>query len=211
MKNCLSYYVASGSEITPCNKIDKPLSGSHMFFHALTFVGSRGSRLNTRPFVRETRQVWMQWNKHVWSLFLYILPDFNLNRTEHVAKTFYPFSYTGFLKTKWRQRQTFERHNVPTASLSAQSFREQNHRRMISQGRNAFPCIVLQNNQGPDRLCQIKRHVQTARESHDLNVGFKLRLQTASRDEFLCKNSGLQIFGERYDVHNNVAYIMTKL
>ena len=43
---------------------------------------------------------------------------------------------------------------------------------MISQGHNAFPCNVMQTNQGPDRLCQVKSHVQTARESHDLNMVF---------------------------------------
>ena len=43
---------------------------------------------------------------------------------------------------------------------------------MISQDRNAFPCNVMQTNQGPDKLCQAKSHVQTARESHDLNMDF---------------------------------------
>ena len=45
----------------------------------------------------------------------------------------------------------------------------------------------MKTNQGPDRLCQAKSHVQTACESHDLNMDF-LGLQTASRNEFLCKN-----------------------
>ena len=30
------------------------------------------------------------------------------------------------------------------------------------------------------------------------------------RHSFLCNNSGLQIFRKSYDVHNNMAYIMTK-
>ena len=38
-----------------------------------------------------------------------------------------------------------------------------------------------------------------------------LRFQTASRNEFPCKNSGLHNFGKSYDVHNNVEYIMTKV
>ena len=42
---------------------------------------------------------------------------------------------------------------------------------MISQGRNALSCN-LQTNQGPDRLCQVKSHVQTGRESQDLNMDF---------------------------------------
>ena len=37
----------------------------------------------------------MQCNKHVWSLFLHILPYFNQIRTENTAKTLkYPFSWT---------------------------------------------------------------------------------------------------------------------
>ena len=82
-----------------------------MFFHALTFAGSRDEAVRPRDptSVNAMKQTCV-------IVILYILPDFNLNRTEHVAKTFYPFSYTGFLKTKWRQRQTFERHNVSTAS-----------------------------------------------------------------------------------------------
>ena len=44
------------------------------------------------------------------------LPDSNQNRTENTVKTLkYPFSYTEYLNTKGRQRQTFERHNVITA------------------------------------------------------------------------------------------------
>ena len=49
----------------------------------------------------------------------------------------------------------------------------------------------MQPNQGPDRLCQAKSHVYTARESQGLNMGF-LRLQTASHNEFLCKNACLR-------------------
>ena len=46
-------------------------------------------------------------------VILAYLPDFNLNHTENVAQTLkYPFSYTDLSLKKWRQRQTFERHNV---------------------------------------------------------------------------------------------------
>ena len=34
----------------------------------------------------------------------------------------YPFSYTGFLKTKWRQPQTFECHYVTTMSKTSETF-----------------------------------------------------------------------------------------
>ena len=50
-------------------------------------------------------------------IFLHILPYSNQNRTENTAQTLkYPFSYTLYLRTKWRQRQTIERHNVTTTS-----------------------------------------------------------------------------------------------
>ena len=41
---------------------------------------------------------------------------------------------------------------------------------MISQDRNAFPCNVMQTNQAQFRFCQVKNHVQTACESHDLSM-----------------------------------------
>ena len=34
--------------------------------------------------IGRTRQMLMQWNKHVWSLFLHNLPDFSINRIENV-------------------------------------------------------------------------------------------------------------------------------
>ena len=44
----------------------------------------------------------MQWNKHVWSLFLHILPSSNPIRTENAAKTLNcPFSYTGYKQMAW--------------------------------------------------------------------------------------------------------------
>ena len=48
--------------------------------------------------------------------------------------------------------------------------------KMISQGCNAFLYNVIQTNEGPNRLRKVKSHVQTAHESHDLNIvicGFK--------------------------------------
>ena len=46
----------------------------------------------------------MQWNKHMWLLFLHISPDSNQKASENIAKTLkLYFSYTGFLQTKWRQ------------------------------------------------------------------------------------------------------------
>ena len=51
-------------------------------------------------------------------------------------------------------------------------FANNNIGEMISHGRKAFACNVMQTNQGPDRLCQVKSHVQTVCESHDLNMDF---------------------------------------
>ena len=67
-----------------------------MFFHALTFAGSQGSCLNTRPLgqmlklrLRDLAAVIV--NMHIFS-------DFNLNGNENIALSLkYPFSYTGFL------------------------------------------------------------------------------------------------------------------
>ena len=60
---------------------------------------------------------------------------------------------------------------------------------MIIHGRNTFQCYmyVMHANQGPVKAFLSKSHVQTARESHDLNMDFAL--QTASRNEFPCKNN----------------------
>ena len=59
---------------------------------------------------------------------------------------------------------------------------------------------------------QVQTHVQTARESPDLNMDFvHLTMGVNSyTNRHLCKNSGLQIFVKRHDVHNNVAYIIAK-
>ena len=93
-----------------------------MFFQALTFAGSRGSCLNTRPIGRvfklrpRARQVLMQWNKHVWSLFLHILPEFSIHRAENVALTLnIPFLTLDFSKQNGvsvNVRTSLRRHNV---------------------------------------------------------------------------------------------------
>ena len=52
----------------------------------------------------------------------------------------YPFSNARFLKTKWRQRQTFERHYVATTSyIRVQRFRERKHRRNDQSRSQRFP------------------------------------------------------------------------
>ena len=63
-----------------------------MFFHALTFVGSRGSfwtrdrQAECSNIFRGIRKVLMQWNKHVWSLFFPFLDSNLKNRTEKARK-----------------------------------------------------------------------------------------------------------------------------
>ena len=62
-----------------------------MFFHALTFAGSRGSCLNMRPLgqvfkhcPRDPESVNSMKQTCVMS-FLHILPDFSINRAANVA------------------------------------------------------------------------------------------------------------------------------
>ena len=62
-----------------------------MFFHALTFAGSRGSCLNTRPLgrvfnnlPRDPTSVNAMKQTCVIVILAY-LPDFNLSRTENIA------------------------------------------------------------------------------------------------------------------------------
>ena len=56
-------------------------------------------------------------------LFFHILPDSNQNRTENTAKNIkISIFYTEFLHTKWRQRQTLERHDVTTMSKRRATF-----------------------------------------------------------------------------------------
>ena len=67
--------------------------------------------------------------KHVWSLFLHILPAFNLNHTAKVASTLkYNLSYTGFLKQNGVSVKLSNDIMSPQRHRRAQRFREQKHR-----------------------------------------------------------------------------------
>ena len=75
-----------------------------MLFHALTFVGSRGSCLNTRQIGRVLKHLPRDpasdnaMKQAYVSLFLHILPYSNKIHTENAFKTLtYPFSYTWYL------------------------------------------------------------------------------------------------------------------
>ena len=95
-----------------------------MFFHALTFAGSRGCCLNARPIgrvfkhlPRDPASVNAMKQTCVIVILAYFTLFLNPIRTENAAKTLNcPFSYTGFLETKWRRLCTFERHNIVTTS-----------------------------------------------------------------------------------------------
>ena len=67
---------------------------------------------------------------------------------------------------------TIEHHNVATVSSRAPHFREQKRRHNDQPGLQRFLCIVWQTNRGSFKYFQIKTHVQTAREAHDLNMDF---------------------------------------
>ena len=43
---------------------------------------------------------------------------------------------------------------------------------MNIHGRNSFECHAMHANQGPIKAFSSKSHIQTARESHDLNMDF---------------------------------------
>ena len=90
------------------------------FIHALIFAGSQGSCLNTRPLgrvlkhrPRDPASVNAMKQTCVIIILAYFTWFQHKTGWKRLLKIKYPFSYTWYLKTKWRQRQTFERrHNV---------------------------------------------------------------------------------------------------
>ena len=135
-----------------------------MIFHALIFAGSQGSCLDMRSLGRVFKHrprdpaslnamkqtcvivslayfTWFQPKPHrrknVWLLFLHILPDFNLNRTENVAQTLkYPL-----LKQDFFKQNGVSVISSPQRQRRTQCFRKQKHQRndqSRAQGRNAF-------------------------------------------------------------------------
>ena len=79
-----------------------------MFFHALTFAGFRGRCWNTRPVGQVLNHLPRDPDAMKQTCVIVILACFtyiNQSRTDNAVKTLkYPFSYTEFLLTKWRQR-----------------------------------------------------------------------------------------------------------
>ena len=133
------------------------LKGSHMFFHALTFAGSRGSCLNTRSLSRvfkhrprDPASVNAMKQTCVIVNLAYFTWFQHKPRWKRRFNIKYPFSYTWFLKTKWRQRQlsniiTSPQRHIYACNIFANEIIDE----MIGHGRNAFLCNVMHVNQGP--------------------------------------------------------------
>ena len=60
-------------------------------------------------------------------------------------------------------------------------FVNENIGEMISHGLNAFKCYIMHANKGQVKAFSSKSHVQTARESHDLNMDFAASNSSALR------------------------------
>ena len=89
-------------------------------------------RSRSRPGEKKLR-------KWTYSCIFYLIPTKIRLKTPLKALK-YPLSYTEYLHTKWRQRQTFERHNVTTTSKTRATFL----RTLISQCRFVVPCNAMQ-------------------------------------------------------------------
>ena len=131
----------------------------------------------------------MQWNKNVWSLFLHILPDFSINRNENVASTLsIPFLTVDFSKQNCVsvKLQTFlRRHNVIyTHAMFSQMKASVKLSVTAATLSNVTSCMQIR---AQIRLFQVKamfkQHV-----NHMIWIWI-LRLQTASRNKFPCKNN----------------------
>ena len=172
-----------------------------MFFPALLFAGSRGSCLNPWPLgrvfkyrPRDRASVNAMKQTCVIVILAYFTWFQDKLRWKRILNVKNPFSYTWFLKTKWRQPQTFERHYVATTSYTRATFSRTKASAKWSVT-SATPsrvtsCIQIRAQIRPFQVkVMFKQHVNL------MIWTWILRLQTASHNEFLCKNSGLQIFG----------------
>ena len=165
-----------------------------MFFHALTFAGSRGSCLNTRPLgrvfkhhPRDPASV----NAMKQTCVIVILAYFTWfqlkQRWKHRLNIKHPFSYTWFLKTKWRQRQ------LPNVITPSQRHKT---RAMISRTKASAKWSVTAATYSSVTSCmqiraQFRLFQVKAMFKQHVNLmiwTWILRLQTASRNEFPCKN-----------------------
>ena len=105
----------------------------------------------------------------------------------------YPFSYTWFLKTKWRQRQTFKRHYVAwTSYIRVQRFsRTKASVKWSVTATTIYSVMTCMQIRAQFRLFQVKAMFK---QHVNLMIWTSiLWLQTASRKEFPCKNGCLNL------------------
>ena len=152
-----------------------------MFFHALTIAGSQGSCLNPKMLGRVFKHLprdpasvnaMKQTCVIVYSCI--ILSYFSIIRAENVAYTLnIHFLTLYFLK---HNGVSVKLSNVITSAqrhmYACNVFANESIGEMISYGRSAFSCNVMHTNRGQVKAFSSKSHVQTARESHDLNMDF---------------------------------------
>ena len=124
---------------------------THVFFHALTFPGSRGSCLNTRPSgrvfkhrPRDPASVNAMQQTCV-IVILAFLPDFSINRAENVALTLnIPFLTLNFSKQNGVSVKLSNVITTPQRHIYACNiFATEGIGEIISHGRNAFQCNVM--------------------------------------------------------------------
>ena len=128
-----------------------------MFFRALTYAGSRGSCLNTRPLgrvfkhrPRDPASVNAMKQTCV-IVILACLPDFSINRAENVALTLnIPFLTLDFSKQNGVSVKLSNVITLPQRHKHACNvFANESIGEMTSHNRNAFQCNVMHANQGP--------------------------------------------------------------
>ena len=113
----------------------------------------------------------MQWNKRVIAILAHFTWCQHKQRWKRRLNIKYSFSYTWFLKTKWRQRQLS---NVIT-----------------SPQRHIYACATFSRTKASAKwsvtsathssVTSSKSHVQKARESHDLNMDFAASTNSYAR------------------------------
>ena len=105
-----------------------------MFFHTLTFVGYRGSCLNTRPFKHRPRDL------------------ASVNAMKQTCMIIILAYYTWFQPKPHSNRHLNIKISLFLHGISLNKMASASNFRMSY----AFPCNVMQTNRGHDRLCQVK-------------------------------------------------------
>ena len=165
-----------------------------MFFHALTFAKSRGGCLNTRLSgrvfkhrLRDPASVNAMKQTCVIVILAYFTWFQHKPRWKRCQNIKYPFSYTWFLNTKWRQRQTFERHSSPCHIYACTVFCMKASAKWSVTAATLYSVTSCMQIKAQFRLFQVK-----AMFKQHINLmiwTWILRLQTALRNKFPCKNS----------------------